>query len=326
VYTERCIVFAIDAEPDGRKRIQGDEWEGTQVALRELAQLRSRIEELSQTPVRLNWFLRFDPQIEATWGRPDWVLEAWPSLIQWIERYGDFTGIHTHFWKWNDHRREWFNDFGDPGWRAECVRRGVEGYRSVFGVRPVACRMGDRWMAGDLIPVLQEQGIRYDLTVEPGIPDHPPFDDPLATAWLPDYRRAPRAPYLPSAADFLVPESNPSREAMERAVWLVPLTTTEPPRWVPVRRFPFLLKASRPMNLVVHPREVWAHMAREIDRACAEPLVFVLRSGDLCQPGFLANFRYIAERLGRHPGLKHCRFTGVDAAVESFWKTQLQTA
>ena len=97
MYTERCIVFAIDAEPDGRKRIQGDEWEGTQVALRELAQLRSRIEELSQTPVRLNWFLRFDPQIEATWGRPDWVLEAWPSLIQWIERYGDFTGIHTHF-------------------------------------------------------------------------------------------------------------------------------------------------------------------------------------------------------------------------------------
>jgi hypothetical protein len=273
----------------------------------------------------LNWFLRFDPQIEATFHRRDWVLEACPTLVPWIERYGDFTGIHTHFWNWNSRRRVWFSDFANPAWQAACVESAVEGYRSVFGTRPIASRFGDRWLSSDLIPVLREQGIRYDVTVEPGLPDHPVPDDPAATAWLPDYRRAPRVPYLPSTANFLTPEPNPSGDVLERPLWLVPLTTTDP-RWRPVWRFPFVLKASRQPNLVLHPRQLWEHLSREMDRNCAEPLVFVLRSGDLGQPRFLSNFRYIAERLSRHPGLKYCRFRGVDAAVEAFCKTQIQVA
>jgi hypothetical protein len=51
---------------------------------------------------------------------------------------------------------------------------------------------------------------------------------------------------------------------------------------------------------------------------CAEPLVILLRSGDLAQPHFLANFRYVTERMARHAGIGRCRFLAVDAAMERY--------
>jgi hypothetical protein len=48
----------------------------------------------------------------------------------------------------------------------------------------------------------------------------------------------------------------------------------------------------------------------------------VLRSGDLAQSRFLANFRFVMERLAVHPSLGNWRVTGVDQAVEEFAKTQ----
>ena len=321
---QRHIVFAIDIEPDGRKPLRDDRWAGLDITLRELSQLRLQMEKVSQSPCRFNFFLRFDPQIEQVGGRRDWVRQAHPGLIPWLQEHGDFTGIHPHFWRWSEDHKHWFNDFADPVWHAHCLRTTIEGYRSIFGVRPIASRFGDGWLSSGLIPLLKEEGIRYDLTMEPGVPSHPIFDDPYASAWVPDYRRAPRVPYHPSDADFLTPQPPSNREALENTLWLVPLTTTTTPAWVRVRRFPFLQKTSLTLNLVLNPRKVWAHLSRDIDRFCAEPLVFVLRCGDLENPVFLRNFGFMAERLAAHPGLARCRFTGVDEAVENFVKARRQ--
>jgi hypothetical protein len=315
---QRSILFAIDVEPDGRAEVRNDEWSGTAVTLRELAELRSHLEDMSRAPVRFNWFIRFDPQIEQTWGRGDWVQKACPRLIQWVQEKLDFTGIHPHFWRWNTHRRRWFNDFADSSWTAQCLRTSIAGYHSVFGARPLACRFGDHWMGNEQLKLLQSEGIRYDLSVEPGVVGQPPLGDPHATAWLPDYRKAPRAPYRPSATDFLTPETQPDARGSNPALWVVPVTTTQPPRWIPVRRFPFVVKASRPLNLVLHPRTTWQQLAAEIDRPCHEPLVFVLRSGDLAKRSFFANFKFVTERLGSYRGLRNCRFTDVEEAVTSF--------
>jgi hypothetical protein len=321
---QRNIIFAIDVEPDGRKAIGHDPWSGLDITLRELSRLRLEIEKLTQSPGRFNFFLRFDPQIEQIGGRRDWVLHARPGLIPWLREHGDFAGIHPHFWRWNEHRQQWFTDFADPAWRAHCLHTTIEGYRSVFGMRPIACRFGDACLSNDLIPLLREAGIHYDLTVEPGTPGHPIFDDPHASAWVPDYRRAPRVPYHPSQADFLVPEPQSIREASKDPLWLIPMTSTAPAVWTRTRQFPFLQKVSLPPNLVLNPHRLWDHLSAEIERACAEPLVFVLRCGDLVNPVFLRNFYFIAERLAAHPGLRRCRFTGVEEAVENFVKAQRQ--
>jgi hypothetical protein len=271
--------------------------------------------------VRFNWFLRFDPQTEQTWGR-NWIQDACPDLIPRLKQNGDFTGIHTHFRKWDGSRGIWFSDFADSAWRAHCLRGAIEGYISVFDAAPEASRFGDRWLSHELIPLLKKERIRYDLTLEPGSPAEPLAADRYASAWKPDHRRAPRIPYRPSAENYLVPEPPSSPPARENSLWLIPMTTTEPPQWGPIRRFPFLMKLSRPFNLVLRPRMLWTHLSAAIDRPRPEPLVCVLRTGDLAQPGFLANFRYIAARLARHRGLQQCRLVGVEEAVRSFEKAQ----
>ena len=314
----QTILFVIDVEPDGRADVRNDSWSGCTVTLRELSALRCRLEDMCGSPVRFNWFFRCDPQIQETWGRSDWVRVACPRLLEWVIENQDFTGIHLHFWRRERYSGRWFNDFLDSNWRAQCLTTAIAGYQSIFGVRPIACRMGDRWMANELIKLLQAEGIRYDLTVEPGLPSEPPPGDRHATAWSPDYRRAPRVPYHPSTNDFLLPDTGRGQRCESNSLWIIPMTTTQPFRWIRVRRFPFLTKASRPLNLVLHPRATWDYLASEIDAHRHEPLNVVLRSGDLANRRFFANFSYVTKFLATYPGLRNCRFTGVEEAVTSF--------
>jgi hypothetical protein len=313
----RSVIFAIDVEPDGRRIGPDDTWQGTDFAMRQLAGLRKGFEELTRATVHFNWFLRLDPQIERTWGRPDWLVQACPNLIPVIRRHGDLAGIHVHAWRWDERRGCWFNDFALP-WRRHCLARSAETFQSVFGTPPAASRFGDRSIWHEDIGALEGHGIRYDLTVEPGVPSHPLSSDPLASATLPDFRQAPRVPYRPSAEDYLRPSANRTGTGL----WMVPISMTTRLHWHPLRRRPFLVRSALPMNLVLRPRQVWAQIATQIVRETAAPLVLILRSGDLAQPRFLANFRFVTERMRAHPGIRDCRFLTVDRAVEEYAQTR----
>jgi hypothetical protein len=310
--TPRNIVFLIDVEPDERKAGPGGSWEGSAIAFRELGALRTRLQEKTGAAVRFNWMPRFDPQIEHNWKRRDWVVHACPELLPTIAAHGDFAGIHVHLWRWHHRHGDWFTDSDNLDWRAECFGRSVEGYRSVFGSHPVASRFGDRSLLHQDVALLRQHGIRYDLTVEPGSPACNISGDTLASP-MPDYRRAPRLPYQPSAADYLTPAPHTRPEGL----WLVPLSVSRRPHWVPVRSSPFM-RSAVPFNLVLRPRRVSAEFALQIACDAPEPVVCVLRSGDLANPAYRGRFRRVVERLLGHPAMARCRFTGVDSAIADF--------
>jgi hypothetical protein len=308
----RCVLFLIDLEPDLRK-IRGGQggWEGSRKALPYLETLRRRLEDRTETPVEFNWFLRADPQIRKRWGKAHWVVEACPDLIETIGDRGDYCGIHPHLWRWNQRLREWFNELADPAWTAECLQTSIEAFQQIFHRLPEACRFGDRWLNQNAVELMRASGIRYDLTVEPGLPDVPVFDDPHATGRLPDYRRAPRVPYRPSSENFLTPTSD---EAKDNSLWIVPLSTTAPV-WQFRRRRPYLLKVSRSPNLSYPSSEVWPHLRTELDLATSVPLVMVVRTGDCERAELLENFLETTGQLAQHPALARCRFTNPAAAV-----------
>jgi hypothetical protein len=308
----RCVLLLIDVEPDLRKAhgAQGGS-EGTQKALSHLAAFRRQLEEVTGIRVEFNWFVRADPQVSKIWGRANWVADACPQLIETIERHGDYCGIHLHLWRWNARRGEWFNEFNDSGWAAECLRVSIGAFQQIFHRPPEACRFGDRWLNQNAVELLQVSGIRFDLTIEPGLPDEPVFDDPHATGWLPDYRAAPREPYRPSSGNFLAPE----REAANRSpLWMIPLTTTSP-AWRLVRRPPYLLKASRSPNLSLRSSYVWPHLRTQLDLRTSAPLVIVLRTGDLGRGYFVRNFLRTTRQLLKHAALPRCEFTNPPTAV-----------
>jgi hypothetical protein len=313
----RSILFLIDVEPDARKtRSDLGGWEGCEAALEYLGDMRSKLEEATGLGVQLNWFLRADPQIEQTWGRADWAAEVCPRIIRTIIDHGDYSGIHPHLWRWSEERREWFNDLSDPAWTRECLQTAIEGYSRIFSRQPEACRFGDRWLNQHAVELMRELGIRYDLTLEPGMVDTPIHDDPHATGWLPDYRPAPREPYVPSRENFLLRAKQPGDAS---SLWMLPLTTSAP-AWRLVRRWPYFLKASRSPNLALSSSHVWPHIRNELNRESNNPLTMVLRSGDLSNPGFLRNFLRTSGELARHPKLGRCEFTNPAAAVAR-WQT-----
>lgn len=261
-------------------------------------------------PVKFNWFIRADPQIAGTWGRAEWVAEACPQSIREIETHDDYRGIHVHTWRWSEPGNGWFTEVKDVAWIEECVATSIEAFRKIFGVPPTANRFGDRWISNDAVEILRRSGILFDLTIEPGLPDMPIHDDPCSTGWLPDFRGAPREPYAPLGNDYML--AAPTPDANE--LWMLPLTTTKP-AWRIVRRKPYLVRGSRSPNLVLDHSTVWPNIRAALDKPSHNPVVIVVRSGDLSNRKFLRNFLRTSAELIRHPALRYCELTAADEAI-----------
>ena len=285
-----------------------------------LDELRDRLASATGRPARLTWFLRADPQIAGTYGRSDWVAEECPLILRTIEANGDASGVHPHLWK-RDARGGWFNELRDPAWTAECLDMSLEAYRSILGRPATLCRFGDHWLDQHTVELMRARGIRHDLTVEPGLPSTPIHDDPAATAWLPDFRGAPREPWVPSREDYLRPEA---RATGDDAMWMIPLSTSRPV-WRPLRHRPFVARMSDSPNLALDSARVWPTLESELGRDTAVPLVFVLRSGDLATTRYRENFLATTAKLAAHPALARCELTTPAEAVAR-WRAARRTA
>lgn len=305
------ILFLIDLEPDDRKTRHDDHgWNGSNQALPALERLRNRLEARTDTRVQFNWFIRADPQIQQTWGKAEWVGDACPEILKAITRHNDYCGIHPHLWRWDARRSTWFNELSNADWTAECLHTAIEGFQRIFGRRPEACRFGDRYLNDHAVHLMKAAGIRYDLTIEPGLPDEPVTGDRLAPRPLPDYRNARREPYRPSPTDFLVPDPDTNGSC---DLWMIPLTTTGP-GWRLVRRPPYVVKASRSPNLALGG-SCWPHLRAQLERETDVPLVIVFRSGDWSAPRFRRSFLRTTERLAECPALAGWEFTNPEAAI-----------
>jgi len=319
--TARPIIFVIDVEPDDRHTATGRSgWESSEAALDKLEALRADLENATGRPVRYNWFFRLDTQIEQTFGRADFVAQACPRVIRAVIERGDAAGIHVHLWRWSEKNSTWFNDFADRTWVADSLALSIKSFEGIFGRRPEMARFGDRWLSQQAVDLMIEAGIRYDLTVEPGLPGGGIHDDRHATGTLPDYRGAPRFPYQPRTGNYLEASSTLKQDGM----WMIPVSTT-PPGWRLVRRSPYIMRASRSPNLALSSSYVWPHLQKELATPGRAPLVTVFRSGDLSVAGFRRNFDSTTRQLARHPALRYCEFTDPANAIESWLRESNET-
>jgi hypothetical protein len=311
----RPILLLVDVEPDARHtRLGEDGWRGLAESLPFFANWRRDLERATGRRAIFNWFLRFDPQIRDTWGRADQVVEACPGLLEVIAEHGDSCGVHPHLWRRDARRGGWYNELADPAWTAECLELSLATFARVFGRPAEACRFGDRWLDEDAVERARAAGLRYDLTVEPGIPDSRLADDPRATARLPDYRRAPRVPWQPAAGDYLSPRAGAPDP---QGLWMIPLSTSRPV-WRLVRRPPYLMRASRSPNLALSPAHVGPALAAELARASRVPLVVAVRAGDLARHPYAGHIRRTAAALARQPALARCELTDPPRALASY--------
>ncbi len=221
------VIFCIDVEPDQRqvRRHSPEPWLGYERMQRYLSELRPRIEEISGAPVHYAWFFRMDPQVAAAYGSASWAIDRYPRFIEEIERQGDELGIHVHSYRWVEAEQVWIQDFADQHWIDHCVESSLEAFARAVGRRCLAFRFGSFWVNTESVNLVERMGVRFDLTVEPGrLPIEVSLPASLSgapgTGSLPDLRRVPRAPYVPSESDFRRPLRSGSR-----SICMIPLTS-----------------------------------------------------------------------------------------------------
>ena len=217
------IILCIDVEPDGffLDRAKPLPWLGYEGAYRYFGQIRDQFAQVTGAPVHFAWYYRVDPQIDETYGSPDWVFAHYPEYVEDLFSQGDEIGLHPHAYRWITEKNNWVEDLGNQSWVNHCVEMAFDGYKKQFGRRCDSFRFGAYWISSETLSLVEKRGARFDLTVEPGLNlKKRYFSNQFYSDGVPSHEGSPNHPYRPSKSDFRQPDSE-----REEGIWMIPLST-----------------------------------------------------------------------------------------------------
>lgn len=218
------IILCVDVEPDEFfiDRNNPKPWTGFEFSYGYLNDLRSRFEESTGHSVHYCWSLRMDPQVAIAYGKPTWVADRYADYLEDYRSMGDDIGIHVHTYRWSESHDGWLDDCGNPEWVAECLESSVDSFKNVFGESSRTLRFGNFWLSTKAINQAEALGIKYDLTIEPGLRSMWKYGNkPPQSGPTPEFCRVPRFPYSPSRKDF----RKPIDDGSNRGIMMMPLTS-----------------------------------------------------------------------------------------------------
>ena len=237
------VLFVIDVEPDDFfvARDTTERWPGFERGVLWTEALRSQLSRDTGNAAKFCWGFRLDSQIRDAWGKADWPLTTYRDCIDSFRLHGDAIGIHTHLYRWTGDTQGWLIDQGNRDWVRSNVELSIETFRNTLGRDPAFFRFGDRWMSHEAMSWLDDAGIPFDLSLEPGLSSVPTLHRGRPhTGSIPDQRAVPRHPYRPSRADFRRPDTTGQSRIVE-----IPATTGR-------------VRPTRGLGLNPSPRNAWA--------------------------------------------------------------------
>ena len=217
------IILCIDVEPDGFF-IDKDKplpWKGFEELCLFFNRSRKGLEQATQEKVNFSWFFSLSPQVEKTYGAPEWPLTQYQKEIQELRSHGDELGLHPHPYRWVPGKNNWIEDRADQDWVNYCVKLAFESYQKVLGQPCRSFRFGSVWINNETLNFANRLGAKVDLTVEPNFkPDaiYPKNGDYAGE--YPDYDDVPRFPYKKADHNFKMMDTNANND-----LWMIPLTS-----------------------------------------------------------------------------------------------------
>ncbi|QIF04029.1 hypothetical protein [Roseimicrobium sp. ORNL1] len=202
------VIIGVDVEPDARVvDLNNPSWDSTPKFFKKAEELRKLLSATADgAPVKFTWFPRADPQVEKANGSATWALEHFRKDWDRVLSAGDEIGLHMHPWRWDERTGDWCQDHADEAWVLHCVRSSIAAYRAVFGTTPASYRGGDRYLSNAVMRLLEEEGVRLDLTLE-RMPEVPRLlASERGTGLIPDGTSIPLRAYRPSPHDFRLPD------------------------------------------------------------------------------------------------------------------------
>lgn len=306
--------LSFDVEPDGFQlsKTEPPPWTGYDRTFDFAERLRAGIQSRTGVVPRFGWYFRTDPQMAEVYGRPDHILARHPERIDRFLAHGDYLGVHAHAVRWCGRRRAWIHDFEDETWVADCTKCSLDAFAAWCGSATERFRSGAGYLSNTIIGVLDDHGVKVDLTLEPVagwgltaacVPTA--VDDAPLVGPYTNCAGAPRVPYRPARHDFRIPADGKDG----RALVMIPLSTYVPeiyvPRWRRIARF--LGKGSKPAVQVLYPSYPWGDpntfwdlVEREL-RSMRDPYVSLAVRTDAAESKLMAAEWQILDALVHHP-------------------------
>ena len=304
------LMLCIDVEPDssriGPERTSS--FDGFAKIFDLLMDLRPSLEVATGQPVRYTWFIRMDPQILECFGHPGSLFELEQQRFAALLECGDELGLHTHFLRYSSRSNLYVENFEDPVWVRHCIATSVQAYRDVTGRACLSHRFGARFFSMEAAAVLAEQGVRYDLSCEPGA--YLPSWDPTSAASRKILRRSPNVPWS-------IPFSGVDA-SLSCGLKSVPLTSVLPS--------PVVRRLDRRARGVRQTHHLWRHdldaerywsiAERLLRRGKASHLAFAVRSDALVNGLHADSVRSKIHGLVTHEISKSIRLTTPSASID----------
>lgn len=325
--TSLPVILCVDVEPDERQidLHARAPWRGFEASCEYFSQLRSRLQEVTRSPVHFNWFLRMDPQVEQGYGSATWTVDHYRSLLSDLESNGDELGLHIHATRWNETAQRWVGDYGDEGWVSECVRSSFIAFENALKRPCESVSLGDRWSSNQTVALVEQLGAKYFLSIEPGAhPTGAEMGYEFTGQW-PDYAATPTRPYHPSQEDY-----TRERKRSARNLWMIPLSAGkyEGEKTFRLWRLKRLAKAvgvdgqrhSESTTLRLHiPPEVFRRVIGGLlNISNVHYLAMVVRSEVCFEQPKRARLEENMEFLLQHPQVSRFRFVRPDEAINLF--------
>jgi hypothetical protein len=262
------------------------------VIRRQLQQARSALEDATESRLRVGWYLRMDPQIEAICGAPDHVAQLFGDEFVETASIGDgYLGLHVHATRWLEDEGSWVVDT-NPDACLRHLRVGLEAFEASMGTAPLRHRFTRGWTSAAMFGVLADAGVQVDLSPE-----------------------SPRVAYLrrPRYGPYLAPS-----ESKSSAPWVIPANLWTPSwsrsaggawargkRWL--RRGAFARWHLTPFARSLNPAEFWDQMARSVHEM-PNPYVLLAFRNRPEGSWYEVRQRALLDALVDHPFARRLRF------------------
>ena len=193
--------LTIDLDPDGQNEVMRDRntlnFKSLELLMSELDTVRP---EISGEPLRFNWFIRADRQIEQSFGKVDGLMRHYRAFWDRALSSGDELCWHPHLYKNVNGNFVLIDD------EADCLNelRYLWDEIDPCGYPFATFRCGEARMTSAIFDLVESFGFLQDSTAIPGY-----FSDSFGQNWL----RAKNRPYFPGADR--ITEEGPARNMLE---------------------------------------------------------------------------------------------------------------
>ena len=200
------VVIGCDTDPDRNYFLKGTpsdslSWRGMLEGIpRAKEGLHSLSDSYGKPPV-ITWNLRADNQIKQMYGSYGSILEKHVEFFRQLESTGDELAWHPHFWRFDEKRSAWYQEYQDSDWQVLMLKEAYASYQQILPGRARAMRTGWSYHNNRTFSTLDELGVEVDISGIPGLRILP-RENRRHLANFYDWSITPRKPYHPSAADY----------------------------------------------------------------------------------------------------------------------------